>query len=137
MDKFKDDYIKKKFENDNFIPSKVNNVFEDFKKNSSKYIVSSTAIKEPEKNITNKKQNEKVISFFTYKNINKLLSVAAVFLCVVLVGMGTLLKNRPTEIENIEILKNDGYRYGSLNYIRSNGKRINWISDYYKKLKRK
>ena len=41
------------------------------------------------------------------------------------------------EIENIEILKNDGYRYGSLNYIRSNGKRINWINDYYKKLKRK
>ena len=39
------------------------------------------------------------------------------------------------EIEKIEILKNDGYRYGSLNYIRSNGKRINWIKDYYKKLK--
>ena len=41
------------------------------------------------------------------------------------------------EIESIEILNNDGYRYGSLNYIRSNGKRINWINDYYKKLKRK
>ena len=41
------------------------------------------------------------------------------------------------EIENIEILKKDGYRSGSLNYIRSNGKRINWINDYYKKLKRK
>ena len=33
-------------------------------------------------------------------------------------------------------LNKDGYRYGSLNYIRSNGKRINWINDYYKKLKR-
>lgn len=39
------------------------------------------------------------------------------------------------EIEKIEILKDDAYRYGSLNYIRSNGKRIDWIKDYYKKLK--
>ena len=39
------------------------------------------------------------------------------------------------EIESVEILKNDGYRYGSLNYIRSNGKRMDWIQDYYKKLK--
>lgn len=39
------------------------------------------------------------------------------------------------EIESIEILKNDGYKYGSINYIRSNGKRIDWIKDYYKKLK--
>jgi len=39
------------------------------------------------------------------------------------------------EIEKIEILKDDGYRYGSLNYIRSNGKRIKWINDYYKSLK--
>ena len=41
------------------------------------------------------------------------------------------------EIESIEILNNDGYKYGSLNYIRSNGKRIDWINDYYKKLKSK
>ena len=39
------------------------------------------------------------------------------------------------EIEKIEILKDDGYCYGSLNYIRSNGKRIDWQKDYYKKLK--
>ena len=39
------------------------------------------------------------------------------------------------EIEKIEILKDDGYTYGSLNYIRSNEKRIDWIKDYYKKLK--
>ncbi|MBR5227154.1 MAG: DUF3841 domain-containing protein [Clostridia bacterium] len=38
------------------------------------------------------------------------------------------------DIEKIEILKDDGYRYGSLNYIRSNGERMNWINDYYKKL---
>ena len=39
------------------------------------------------------------------------------------------------EIETIEILKDDGYTYGSLNYIRSDGKRFDWIEDYYKKLK--
>ena len=39
------------------------------------------------------------------------------------------------EIEKIEILKDDGYCYGSLNYIRSNGKRMDWIRDYYKLLK--
>lgn len=38
------------------------------------------------------------------------------------------------DIEKIEILNNDGYRYGSVNYIRSNGKRFNWIEDFYKKL---
>ena len=39
------------------------------------------------------------------------------------------------EIEKIEILKNDGNVYGSLNYVRSNGKRFDWINDYYKILK--
>lgn len=39
------------------------------------------------------------------------------------------------EIEKIEFLTADNYRYGSLNYIRSNGKRMDWIEDYYKKMK--
>ncbi len=39
------------------------------------------------------------------------------------------------EIEKIEILHDKEYRYGSLNYIRKNGKRINWKQDFYKKLK--
>ena len=38
------------------------------------------------------------------------------------------------EIEKIEILDND-YICGSLNYVRSNGERFNWINDYYKLLK--
>jgi len=38
------------------------------------------------------------------------------------------------DIENIEILKDDGYIYGSINYIRSNGERMNWIEDYYRKI---
>lgn len=37
------------------------------------------------------------------------------------------------DVEGIEMLKNDGYRYGSVNYIRSNGKRFNWIEDFYNK----
>ncbi len=39
------------------------------------------------------------------------------------------------EVVKIEILSDDGYRYGSLNYVRANGKRINWREDFYKKLK--
>ena len=50
---------------------------------------------------------------------------------------GCIWRINLSEIENIEILNNNNYIYGSLNYIRSNGKRINWINDYYKKLKRK
>lgn len=40
------------------------------------------------------------------------------------------------EIEKIEILNDKEYRYGSLNYVRKNGKRINWQKDFYKKLKK-
>lgn len=40
-----------------------------------------------------------------------------------------------SEVESIEILPNDGYTYGSLNYIRSNGERMDWQKDYYKLLK--
>lgn len=39
------------------------------------------------------------------------------------------------EIESIEILNDKSYRYGSLNYIRKNGKRINWQKDFYKRLR--
>lgn len=39
------------------------------------------------------------------------------------------------EVESIEILPNDGYIYGSLNYKRANGTRIDWQKDLYKKLK--
>ena len=39
------------------------------------------------------------------------------------------------EIEKIEFLTDKNYRYGSLNYIKSNDKRINWKKDFYKRLK--
>ena len=41
-----------------------------------------------------------------------------------------------SEVESIEILNDKSYRYGSLNYIRKNGKRINWREDYYKILRK-
>lgn len=47
---------------------------------------------------------------------------------------GSVWRINLNEIEKIEILNEDGYRYGSLNYIRSNGKRMDWIKDFYKKL---
>lgn len=39
------------------------------------------------------------------------------------------------EVEKIEFLNDENYINGSLNYIRSNGHRINWREDFYKKLK--
>ena len=48
---------------------------------------------------------------------------------------GCIWRINLSEIEKIEILKDDGYVYGSLNYVRSNGKRIDWQKDYYKLLK--
>ena len=47
---------------------------------------------------------------------------------------GCIWRININEIESIEILKDDGYVYGSINYIRSNGKRMDWINDYIKKL---
>lgn len=35
------------------------------------------------------------------------------------------------EVSEIEILHNSGYRYGSFNYVRKNGKRFDWIKDFY------
>lgn len=39
------------------------------------------------------------------------------------------------EVKKIEILNDNNYRYGSFNYVRSNGKRFDWRKDFYKKLK--
>ena len=40
-----------------------------------------------------------------------------------------------SDIEKIDFLNNDNYRYGSLNFKRSSGNTKNWIEDYYKMLK--
>ena len=48
---------------------------------------------------------------------------------------GCVWRINMNEIEKIEILNDQEYRYGSLNYVRKNGKRINWQQDFYRKLK--
>lgn len=48
---------------------------------------------------------------------------------------GCVWKIKLEDVENIEIIRYDGYIYGSINYVRSNGRRINWIEDLYKKIK--
>lgn len=40
-----------------------------------------------------------------------------------------------SDVEKIELLNDNEHIYGSLNYKRSNGKRINWRNEFYKKLK--
>ena len=47
---------------------------------------------------------------------------------------GCVWKINLEDVEKIELLNEDGYSYGSLNYIRSNNERFDWIKDYYKKL---
>lgn len=48
---------------------------------------------------------------------------------------GCVWKINLQDVESIEILNDKSYRYGSLNYIRGNGKRINWQEDFYKRIK--
>ena len=48
---------------------------------------------------------------------------------------GCIWRLELTDIEKIEFLNDQNYCYGSLNYIRSNGKRMNWQQDFYQKLK--
>lgn len=48
---------------------------------------------------------------------------------------GCVWRIKLDEIDTIEILKKDGNIYGSLNYVRSNGERMNWIDSYYESLK--
>lgn len=48
---------------------------------------------------------------------------------------GCIWRINLNEVEKIEFLNDTHYRYGSFNYVRSNGKRFNWIKDFYKNLK--
>lgn len=47
---------------------------------------------------------------------------------------GCVWRIKLDEVEKIELLTDTDYTYGSFNYVRSNGKRFNWIEDYYSKL---
>ena len=48
---------------------------------------------------------------------------------------GCIWRLELTDIKKIEFLNDKNYCYGSLNYIRSNGQRINWQQDFYQKLR--
>ncbi len=48
---------------------------------------------------------------------------------------GCVWKINLDEVEKIEFLNDNNYTYGSLNYIRANGKRFDWVDNYYKHLK--
>lgn len=48
---------------------------------------------------------------------------------------GCIWRLNLNEVESIEILNDDKYCYGSFNYVRNNGKRFDWVKDFYKKLK--
>ena len=48
---------------------------------------------------------------------------------------GCIWNIKLSDVESIEFISNDGHRYGSLNYKRSNGQRMNWQKDFYKLLK--
>lgn len=47
---------------------------------------------------------------------------------------GCVWNIRLDEVEKIEFLNDRNYRYGSLNHKRSNGRRIDWRKDFYKRL---
>lgn len=40
-----------------------------------------------------------------------------------------------SEVEKIEFLRDSDYRYGSFNYTRKNGRRFDWMDDFYKSLR--
>ena len=48
---------------------------------------------------------------------------------------GCVWKIDKSEIESIEILPKDDNVYGSLNYVRENGKRFDWVEDYYTRIR--
>lgn len=176
MNMNRDGFIKKKFQEDNYISDKANNVFDNFMKsivnnqtnmkndgitnnqtNMNNYNFAQNQFNKEEKaikqnpvnmNIQGNLQNtnNNITSFTNYKNIqnnnavqekynksnynqntnnsnvtqfssansidsenlfykkmNRFLSVAAVFLCAVVVGTGTVLYNRKPQIENVDI----------------------------------
>ena len=48
---------------------------------------------------------------------------------------GCVWKINKEDIESIEILSKDDNVYGSLNYVREDGKRFDWVNDFYNRLK--
>lgn len=47
---------------------------------------------------------------------------------------GCIWRINLSEVSKIEILNDSGYRFGTFNYVRKNGKSFDWINDFYNKL---
>lgn len=47
---------------------------------------------------------------------------------------GCIWRINLNEVSKIEILNDSGCRFGTFNYVRKNGKRFDWINDFYDKL---
>ena len=39
-----------------------------------------------------------------------------------------------SDVKEIEFLRDPAFQYGTFNYLRKNGRRFDWIGDFYKKL---
>lgn len=48
---------------------------------------------------------------------------------------GCIWRIRTEEVETIKILTDRNYQYGTVNYVRSDGKRKDWIREFYRSLK--
>lgn len=81
MDKFKDDLIKQKFQKDKFISNEANNVFEKFKKEN---LSNQNELNDKTNDKTN--ATNKVVNIAFYKRMRSILSVAAVFVCIIVAG---------------------------------------------------
>lgn len=113
MYNFKDEYIKKKMKEDESIPDSVNAVFEKFK--------SENLVKENITNTNKTNSYDKIKEILDYKRMNRILSIAAVFLCVFIVGTGAIIYNKKIGEENTNINistnslngNNQGLKYNS------------------------
>ena len=126
MEMNRDEFIKRKFKEDTVISDRANNVFKNFEKQIYDESIKNNPInnvsnlnntintdfhtnmnKVQKNNIENMSNNynnkDNVSDFMFYKKLNKILSVAAVFLCAIVIGAGTFLYNRKPNIESINI----------------------------------
>lgn len=115
--------------NNKFIPNNLKELNE-FKEELDKYHITDEALKDYIRNNDNVRYDKDFIKICKKieNSFDRCITTDSDIL------QGCIWRIDMSDIESIEILKDDGYVYGSVNYIRSNGKRVDWIKDYYKKL---
>lgn len=115
--------------NNKFIPNNLKELNE-FKEELDKYHITDEALKDYIRNNDNVRYDKDFIKICKKieNSFDRCITTDSDIL------QGCIWRIDISDIESIEILKDDGYVYGSVNYIRSNGKRVDWIKDYYKEL---